>query len=197
MKLLLVRHGETIENALRLIQGHLGGSLSRKGQGHAEKLAEQLKHVELGAIYSSDLNRTRQTAEIIIRHHKVPVTFTPLLRERNFGELQGKPIYLIDLWSLKTGKNRWLIEPKGGETIAEFQSRIKSFLSRLSKIKTRKPVLIVSHRGTMRMIMAIAKGIDPVEAMAIPMGHGEVLTLELERKQKKEKEKEKKKAKRA
>ena len=187
MKLLLVRHGETIENARKLIQGHSGGTLSEKGKGHAEELAQKLEHVELGAIYSSDLNRARQTAEAIARHHKSRIIFTPILRERNFGELQGKPSYLLDLWSLKTGKNRWLIEPKGGETMDQFHARIKSFLASLKP--SRKPVLIVSHKGTMRMILAIIRKLEPTEAMAIPMGHGEVLEVELKRKQKKGKKK--------
>ena len=70
MKLIITRHGETIENAKRICQGHLGGNLSKKGKLQAKKLAERLKNEKLDVIYSSDLKRTKDTTKEIKKYHR-------------------------------------------------------------------------------------------------------------------------------
>jgi len=82
MKLILTRHGETIENQKGIMQGHLPGHLSKQGVEQAKKLALRLKHNEIDAIYSSDLKRAADTAKEIARYHKkIPINFVQELRE--------------------------------------------------------------------------------------------------------------------
>ena len=83
MKIIITRHGETIENQEGIIQGHLPGTLSSKGLEQAEKLAERLKKEKLDYIFSSDLARSADTTKIISRYHKeVPVEFRRELKEK-------------------------------------------------------------------------------------------------------------------
>ncbi len=82
MKLILTRHGETIENKEGSLQGHLPGRLSETGKEQARKLALRLKDEKIDAIYSSDLVRTVDTAREIAKHHNsIPLHFVPKLRE--------------------------------------------------------------------------------------------------------------------
>jgi probable phosphoglycerate mutase len=90
MKIILTRHGETIENRMGIAQGHLPGKLTEKGIGQAKKLALRLKDEKFDAIYSSDLARAADTAKEIIKFHpNVNAHFVKELRERNIGEFEG------------------------------------------------------------------------------------------------------------
>lgn len=90
MKLIIVRHGETIENANSISMGHIDGTLSELGQSQVLKLGERLKNEKIDFIYCSDLGRTRATLlEIIKYHHGVPVIYDKILRERGKGIYEG------------------------------------------------------------------------------------------------------------
>ena len=82
--LLLVRHGETDWNAEGRLQGHTDRPLSDFGRRQAHELAEELDGEELEAIYSSDLARARETAEIVGRKLGLPTVLDPDLREKDW-----------------------------------------------------------------------------------------------------------------
>jgi len=84
----LIRHGETAGNAARIVQ-RPDIPLSPRGLAQAERLARRLAHEGVAAILSSDLARARQTAECLQRETGAPLTFEPLLHERNFGDIRG------------------------------------------------------------------------------------------------------------
>ena len=91
MRIILIRHGETEENAAGIIQGHLPGTLSARGREQVRLLGICLRGHSIDHVYSSDLTRARDTAAEIIRHHpSVPVTYLTDLRERYLGSWQGK-----------------------------------------------------------------------------------------------------------
>ncbi len=88
-----IRHGQTDWNKEGIIQG--GGSncpLNEEGLKQAKILAEKLKNFHITKIYSSDLLRAKQTTEEINKILKVKVVYSPLLRETNYGEVEGKKI---------------------------------------------------------------------------------------------------------
>src|SRR6266567_2126652 len=93
-KIYVVRHGESESNVYARVHpdkpashfGELGSSLTQKGQMQAQKLTHLLKNVNFSAVLSSDLNRARETAEIIAREHNLPVITDAAIRERFFGE---------------------------------------------------------------------------------------------------------------
>ncbi|KAA1469350.1 phosphoglycerate mutase-like protein [Dentipellis sp. KUC8613] len=87
----IVRHGETEENRLGVVQGQLDTALNATGRAQAARVAEALRDVPFDAAYASDLARAAVTAEIILKHHPgVPLRKVAELRERYMGERQGR-----------------------------------------------------------------------------------------------------------
>src|SRR5262245_20482819 len=86
---LLARHGETDWNREHRVQGHTDVPLNAAGLGQARVLAERLADVSLEAIYASDLERARATAEAVARSQGLEVQVDPDLREKHFGSWEG------------------------------------------------------------------------------------------------------------
>ena len=84
----LIRHGETVGNAARIVQ-RPDSPLSPRGMAQAERLARRLAREGVSRILSSDLARARTTAECLERATGAPLVFEPLLHERNFGDIRG------------------------------------------------------------------------------------------------------------
>jgi broad specificity phosphatase PhoE len=150
--LLLVRHGETDWNADGRLQGHTDRPLSDFGRRQARRLAEELDGEKFEAIYSSDLARARETAEIVGGHLGLAVALDPDLREKDWGTWEGL-----------TAVERDRVEFVGESTEAH-QERMLSALRRISQ---RHPgdgsVLVVTHGGSMRRVQTAAMG------MALPV----------------------------
>jgi len=150
--LLLVRHGETDWNADGRLQGQTDRPLSDYGRRQARKLAEALEGEELEAIYSSDLARARQTAEIVGERLGLPVELDPELREKDWGTWEGL-----------TAVERDRVEFVGESTQAH-QERILGALRRIAERHPRDcRVLVVTHGGSMRRVQTAAMG------MALPV----------------------------
>jgi broad specificity phosphatase PhoE len=111
MKLILTRHGETEENKLGIMQGHMPGKLSGLGIEQAKRLALRLKEERIDFIYSSDLARASDTAKAIAKYHpNTPIEFVEELRERDLGEFQGKKkVILVGMLKAST---QLLLNPK-------------------------------------------------------------------------------------
>ena len=90
MKIYIVRHGETEENLGGILQGHLPGKLTQTGIDQANLLSERLKVEKFACVYSSDLARAKDTANIISKYHTCPVYHVIELRERDLGSFAGK-----------------------------------------------------------------------------------------------------------
>jgi broad specificity phosphatase PhoE len=114
----LIRHGETVGNASRVVQ--LPDSpLSPRGIAQAERLARRLAHEGVARIVSSDLARAATTAGILHRATGAPLAFEPLLQERNFGDLRGTAYadLAVDIFDADYA-------PPGGETWPVFHARV-------------------------------------------------------------------------
>ncbi|MFW5852855.1 MAG: histidine phosphatase family protein, partial [Nanoarchaeota archaeon] len=123
MKLIIVRHGETFENISGICQGQSDGTLSDKGKLQAKKVAERLKDEKIDALYSSDLQRTVDTANEILRYHpKIELKKDKLLRERYFGEFEGKPFGADFDWNNL---------PDSVETDKQMCDRVREFLEKV------------------------------------------------------------------
>jgi broad specificity phosphatase PhoE len=149
--LLLVRHGETDWNAEGRLQGHTDRPLSEFGGRQTRRLADDLEDEELEAIYSSDLSRARETAEIVGERLGLPVVLDPDLREKDWGTWEGL-----------TAVERDRVEFVGESTEAH-QERILRALQRISERHPGGRVLVVTHGGSMRRVQTEALG------MALPV----------------------------
>jgi len=139
----VVRHGETAENTTRTIAGQNGSKLTPLGHNQAELVAKRLQGVKFAAIYISDLARTKQTADPIIRK-AIPGTlaFTDTrLREKAAGRLEGHPISQIEVCRRQSGLTFRHFRPPGGENWEDVAARSRSFMREM----------IERHVGSMRM----------------------------------------------
>lgn len=159
--LTLVRHGQTAENKLKIIQGQMETQLTELGRDQAKMLAKHLSETQekFDKVYSSDLIRAYETCQIVC-DGKYDIIKCELLRERSFGVLQGSPLDLLRSEAYKAGHdetNFTQFRPKGGETMDEVQERIYSFCNEdLFRItEDSKSVLIVTHGGVIREFMKL------------------------------------------
>jgi len=149
MKLIITRHGETIENATKICQGQLGGHLSKKGKIQVKKLAERLKDEKIDVIYSSDLKRTKDTTRAIRKFHKdVSLYLDKRIRERFFGDYQGTHYEANWPWQSIAENPESCIE--GDKQMCE---RIENFLEEIIDKNKDKTVLVVSHGGVKKLLL--------------------------------------------
>jgi broad specificity phosphatase PhoE len=153
MKITLVRHGETVENANRIVQGQSEGMLNQRGVQQAKDLAKKLKGEHFDAVYCSDLQRCVDTVSEIIKYHPdLKVGYSQSLREVNFGLLQGKKASEID-WSFAFNNDGNVVYG-GGESYMMMAHRVIDFINSLLQEYKGKKVLIVTHGGPIRAIKA-------------------------------------------
>ncbi|MDO4161035.1 MAG: histidine phosphatase family protein [Prevotellaceae bacterium] len=145
-KLYLLRHGETIDNVNRIMQGQTQGELTENGRKQAHEVAKKMADTEIDVFISSDLKRSYDTCAIIAEPHGKEVVTTPLLRERDWGSFTGR--YIPDLKDVKP----W---PKDIESIDTLKARAKEFLNLIRKSYPNKTVLAVGHGIINKAIQAV------------------------------------------
>jgi probable phosphoglycerate mutase len=153
----IVRHGQTNWNILGKTQGHGNSDLTAKGIEQATELAESIVNYPIDYIYSSDLGRAVQTAQILGDKLNIKVKETEALREMGFGEWEG---LLID--EIKANYANvyatWRNEPHlaqipGGETLHLIKDRVDSFIQSLNEKYDNKHILLVTHSVTVRVML--------------------------------------------
>lgn len=162
--LYLVRHGENPANLTHEFSYKLVDySLTPKGVLQAEQTADFFKNSSIGAIYSSPLKRAYETAQIIARPHKQPVTIIEEFREINVGDLERMPPnetswqlhdQIIAAWT--SGKLD--IPFPGGESFLELVARVRAGLLEATRQRDKQRIVIVAHGGC---ITAIVRSLCP------------------------------------
>jgi broad specificity phosphatase PhoE len=149
--ILLARHGETDWNAERRVQGHSDTPLNDRGQEQALELAGELADEHLDAVYSSDLLRAHETARIVAEQRGLDVSAIRDLRERHFGTWEG----LTDDEIFARYPQVLDGAPWGdAETQDEMAARVVGALLRIGKAHPGQHVLVVSHGGPLRRVLA-------------------------------------------
>jgi probable phosphoglycerate mutase len=127
-RLFLIRHGETEGNALRIVQ-HPHIPLSPRGVVQAERLAHRLTGEGVARIVASDYARALTTAEHLQRATGAPLVIEPLLRERNFGDLRGRPYSELGFDMFASD-----YAPPNGESWLEFHARVDRAWGRVQEL---------------------------------------------------------------
>lgn len=143
--ILLARHGETDWNRDGIWQGWADPPLNDAGRAQARALAEQLRGVPFDAVYSSDLQRARETAEIVAAPHGVPVVADRGLREIDIGSWSG--LTRAEIEERFPGGAR-----PDGETREEHAARVLEAVERIARANAGRRILLVTHGGTMRAL---------------------------------------------
>jgi probable phosphoglycerate mutase len=159
--LLLARHGETDWNSERRWQGHADRPLNELGRAQAAELAESLDGTPIAAIYSSDLARARETAQIVGARFGLPVVLDPGLREVDVGEWSGlrhddmAERFPEGFARWENGGHGW----EGGESYEAMRERAVAALLRIATEHDGQTLLVVAHGGTIRACDAEARGL--------------------------------------
>lgn len=150
-ELLLVRHGETDWNAEQRVQGHADPSLNARGREQARALAASLTGEGIDAIYSSDLARARETADIVGATLGLDVVFDPGLREVHTGNWTG--FTREEIRTSFPGQER-----HDGETREDLVARVGGAIERICERHPAERVLVVTHGGALRWTLHHAGG---------------------------------------
>ncbi|XP_070553134.1 fructose-2,6-bisphosphatase TIGAR B-like [Ptychodera flava] len=134
LTLTFVRHGETVANKSRTIQGQSDGCLTKLGALQAERLGHRLAKEHFDVIICSDLLRTQQTAACIMKCRPMQnVYLEPMVRERAAGVLEGKGYGTHEKMAKAAGISSRLYSPERGESWQDVMKRAEIFARRLAE----------------------------------------------------------------
>ena len=158
----VVRHGETEANLHEIVAGHFDSPLTEQGQKQAKSRAEGLKDTHFDAMFSSDLIRAKRTAEIIALDKKLAVNTTSLIRERFFGDWEGRPTKevleedrkMIAWRNSLTNEQKWRSKINYGyESDEDISWRLTTFLREVAAAYIGKTICVVVHGSIMRALL--------------------------------------------
>ena len=162
IELVFARHGETENNKNGILMGQLDSPLNENGLREAEELAESLKKFKFDVILTSDLKRAMQCCEKISNvFPAVKVIEVPLLRERYFGEHQGKKLTDVgyaDLTYPTMCRHLYECDCPDGETNKKLLKRIEKFLRKCIVSYQNKRILVVTHGGVIMLALNLVLG---------------------------------------
>jgi probable phosphoglycerate mutase len=164
---LLISHGALAGDAARRFIGQTDLPMSEAGEAQIQALAAELAgRVKLDAIYCSDLNRSRRTAELLANTRTTPVYVSAALREINLGEWEG--LYRRDVAQSqpdayrRRGEDIVNFRPPGAENFAAVASRVLPFWRSLTDgagaKEEREMIAVAAHAGVNRVILCDVLG---------------------------------------
>lgn len=156
MKLYVVRHGQTDQNVLGLVQGDTESDLTEKGREEAKALQDLVKSLNVDVVVSSPLRRAVDTAKLITNNEK-EIIIDDRLIERDFGLSEGKPVdeeLTVKYWNFKLNTDINQVEK-----VQDLMFRITEFIEDMRNKYDDKKVLVVAHSAILRAIHYAINGI--------------------------------------
>ena len=149
MNLYVVRHGETIWNVERKVQGITDIPLTENGRKDAEDLQELISTLNIDVVISSPLERARETAKILV-NNSLPINTDERIKERDWGMNEGALIDTVDKWDC------WDVilntKVQNIECIQDFMYRVSNFIEDIKVRYKDSNVLIVTHSAVSRVL---------------------------------------------
>lgn len=171
MKAILVRHGETDYNARRIFQGYAPIPLSARGRRQAERVARRLQRLRPAILYSSDIARAHETAQIISQSIGLPVQLHLGLREWNSGNWIGRPADDYSAHLRAIGAHQVTYVPEGGESQFQTQARFVATMNELAIRHKTEIILGVSHGMAIDLFVRHVLCLDVMEEPAYHIGN--------------------------
>jgi alpha-ribazole phosphatase len=180
--LYLIRHAET-QGTGRYHGQRSDPTLSDIGRSQALALAKRLAEEGFLAIYTSPLERTRQTAEAIAKHHSCPIETLDDLSEMDFGRWDGLSYEEINTLDAES-YGKWLddplnFSPPGGEDLNRFHGRIKGAFDSIIARHSEGSVAAVSHGGAIRVMLCEALGLPMTSFWCFRVEQASITVLEV------------------
>lgn len=177
-RILAIRHGETPWNRDARIQGQIDIPLNETGRWQAERTAAALADEPIDALYASDLRRARQTAEAIARRHGLALQTHPGLRERHFGDFQGRTWAelerqhpeVVRAWKAREPD----FAPPGGESLLVLRARVEATFAELAARHAGGQIAVVAHGGVLDILYRAAARVELQAPRAWAMGNAAI-----------------------
>ncbi|WP_439888063.1 alpha-ribazole phosphatase family protein [Pseudomonas sp. MBLB4123] len=180
LQLELLRHGETERGGG--LRGRIDDALTDAGWA-------QLRGAVQGAgpwdrLISSPLQRCARFAAELAAQRGLPLSLEPDLQELHFGAWEGRSAAELMATDAEALGRFWTdpygCPPPGGETMADFEARVLGALRRLQQRHAGERLLLVSHGGVMRLLLARARGLAPADLLQVEVAHGQRVRLQLD-----------------
>jgi broad specificity phosphatase PhoE len=173
-RVILARHGETDDNREPVrVQGFRDTPLNDTGRRQASELAARVAADGIRSLWSSDLSRARETAEIVGRRLGLSPRLDPRLREANRGEWEGRLFIDVERED-PAGYAAWLragdsFRFPGGESLREQLERVTASVHEIEEAGE-LPALVVCHGGSIRVMLCARdpRGLDAFHEFAVP-----------------------------
>ncbi len=176
----LVRHGQSSHNLRELVAGQVPSCLTRRGREDARAVAVLLKGRPFDLIYSSDLRRALQTAEVIRDSLGLgcPIRISSLLRELDYGRFTQRPVR--ETFAFLDYRRRRDRPYPGGESFGDLKRRAEAFAERLRSEAGGRSLLITAHAGPIRMLLAVlgAVGLEELPLLSVSNRYAGVVVLD-------------------
>jgi alpha-ribazole phosphatase len=177
MKLYCLRHGETNYNRRGLCNDDPARDvhLTPEGIRQASAAAQRLRAVPLERILTSELPRTRQTADIVNRYHRVPVQAHAALNDIHSG-FEGRP---ATEYFAATASDRLRRRVNGGESLLDYKRRVSGFIEWLAD-QSGETLLVVAHEETLRVFTVIFRGLPDAALLDLHYANCELIAFTFE-----------------
>jgi broad specificity phosphatase PhoE len=180
LRIYLARHGQTDWNVARRLQGGTDVPLNPKGRRQAAELADRLAGVRLDRIYSSALQRSRQTAEAL--EGRAPLEALSGLNEQSLGAFEG--LYRDGRDAQREAEyERRSLDPDdrldGGESANQHFTRVEATVRRIRDKHPRGSILIVGHGGTNLLVLRALLSLSAEEAARVEQANDELYMVEI------------------
>jgi alpha-ribazole phosphatase len=176
LRLYLIRHGDVAPAGAGKLIGQTDVALSERGVEQAGRLAEKLSSVRLDAVYSSDLRRASRTAEIIAEHNQASAQPSADWREIDMGAWEGRTLSALNDEAPEQVASLFndpaSFEYPGGESFADFTTRIRGALDRLLQTHSNGEIALVTHGGVCRAIIGGVLGMPMRNWLRLAQGYG-------------------------
>ena len=176
----LARHGETDDNARHVVQGSIDTPLNARGREQARELARQVRDLGIKAIWTSQLSRAAETAQIVGDVLGIEPRVDDRLAESRRGSWEGRALDEIErsepeAWAAWKRGGADFRFPGGGESLAEHQARVLAVIEAIRAGD--QPALVVSHGGTIRTAICANHPGGLTAFWSIPVPNAEVIPL--------------------
>lgn len=177
----VIRHPETDGNAKKIFQGHIDLDVNELGKKQLAALKERFENINIDAVYTSPLLRTRRTAEAVVGCRNIPIIPHEGLIELNGGVYEAKTFFQIgeeypdfpDIWS----NHPWDFAPRNGEKMTDAYNRIWKTVKNIVCENKGKDIAVTTHGGVIRCLMCRLFKNDITKLTEIPFMYNTSVSL--------------------
>jgi broad specificity phosphatase PhoE len=163
VELVYETHSISVDNERGIATGWLPGKLSDEGRRGARALGERRRAGGIACVFTSDLRRAVQTAEIAFEGSGTEIRQDARLRECNYGELNGAPVGRLD------PRRRFVDQPyPGGESYRDCVQKMRAFLDDVAREFDGRRVLVIAHSAQRWALRHLLEGVPLEELVDAP-----------------------------